>query len=86
MFFKEFVDEHNQKASRKANQFIEEKKVEVKSFTAFADNLAKTHVIIEFEEPKEEPKEEAPVEAPAPKKTATKTVTKKTASKSTATK
>ena len=82
MLFKEFVDEHNQKAVRKANQFIEEKKAEVKSFTAFADNLAKTHVIIEFEEPKEE----APVEASAPKKTATKTVAKKTASKSTVTK
>ena len=77
MFFKEFVDEHNQKAVRKANQFVEEKKVEVKSFTAFADNLAKTHLIVEFEEPKEE----ASVEAPAPKKTATKTATKNTTAK-----
>lgn len=83
MLFKEFVDEHNQKAVRKVNQFIEEKKVDVKSFTAFADNLAKTHVIIEFEEPKEE----APAETPVPKKTTTKTVTKKTTTKaSTATK
>lgn len=83
MFFKEFVDEHDEKASRKANKFTEDKKLEVKNFTAFADNLAKTHLIIEFEEPKEE----ASVEVPAPKKTATKTVTKKTTSKaSTATK
>lgn len=77
MFFKEFVDEHNQKATRKVNQFIEEKKVEVKGFTAFADNLAKTHLIVEFEEPKEE----APVEAPAPKKSTTKTAIKKTTTK-----
>lgn len=69
--FKEFVDEHNDKAVRKANQFIEEKKVEVKSFTAFADNLAKSHLIVEFEEANEE--------APATKKTAT----KKTATKAT---
>jgi hypothetical protein len=80
---KEFIDEHNEKATRKANKFIKDKKLEVKNFTAFADNLAKTHLIIEFEESKEE----APVEAPVPKKTATKTVTKKTTSKaSTATK
>lgn len=72
--FKEFVDEHNIKAVRKANQFIEEKDVVVKSFTAFADNLAKTHLIVEFEEAKEE--------APATKKVAP----KKTISKSTATK
>lgn len=52
--FKEFVDEHNDKAVRKANQFAEEKNVEVKSFTAFADNLAKTHLIIEFTEAKED--------------------------------
>lgn len=81
--FKEFVDEHAEKATRKANQFIKSEKLEVKNFNAFADNLAKTHLIIEFEEPKEE----ASVEAPAPKKTAAKTVTKKTTSKvSTATK
>lgn len=81
--FKEFVDEHNEKATRKANKFIEDKKVEVKNFTAFADNLAKSHLIVEFEEPKEE----APIKSPVPKKTATKTVTKKTTSKaSTATK
>lgn len=48
--FKEFLDEHNNKAIRKANQFIEEKGIEVKSFTSFADNLARTHLIIEFEE------------------------------------
>lgn len=52
--FKEFVDEHNVNAVRKANQFIESEKVEVKSFVAFADNLAKTHLIIEFEDAKEE--------------------------------
>ena len=80
MFFKEFIDEHNQKAVRKANQFVEEKNVEVKSFTAFTDNMAKTHLILEFEEPKEE----APVETPAPKKTASKTVTKKTTAKASA--
>ena len=71
--FKEFVDQHNDKATRKANQFIEAKNVEVKSFTAFADNLAKTHLIIEFTDAKEE--------APAVKKT----VTKKSTAKSTAT-
>ena len=72
--FKEFVDEHNDKAVRKVNQFIEEKKVEVKSFTAFADNLAKTHLIVEFEDAKEE----APVAKKAtPKKSTTKsTITK----------
>lgn len=58
--FKEFVDEHDIKAVRKANQFIEEKKVEVKSFVAFADNLAKSHLIVEFSDAKEE--------APATKK------------------
>lgn len=73
--FKEFVDEHSIKATRKANQFIEEKKVEVKSFTAFADNLAKTHLIVEFEDAKEE--------ASATKKT---TAKKSTAAKSTTTK
>lgn len=52
--FKEFVDEHNIQAVRKANQFIESKKVEVKGFASFADNLAKTHLIVEFEEAKEE--------------------------------
>lgn len=52
--FKEFVDEHNEKAVRKANKFIEDKKLEVKGFTSFADNLAKTHLIVEFEQPKEE--------------------------------
>ena len=70
--FKEFIDEHNDKAVRKANQFIESEKVEVKSFVAFADNLAKSHLIVEFEDAKEE--------APATKKTATK---KSTATKST---
>lgn len=50
--FKEFVDQHNVKATRQANQFVEEKNVEVKSFTAFADNLAKTHLIVEFEDAK----------------------------------
>lgn len=72
--FKEFIDQHNVKATRQANQFVEEKNVVVKSFTAFADNLAKTHLIVEFEEAKEE--------APATKKVAP----KKTISKSTATK
>ena len=71
--FMEFVDEHNDKAVRKANQFAEEKKVEVKSFTAFADNLAKTHLIVEFEDAHEE--------APATKKS----TVKKTAAKSTTT-
>ena len=70
--FKEFIDEHNDKAVRKANQFVEEKGVEVKSFVAFADNLAKSHLIVEFEDAKEE--------APATKKTAAK---KSTATKST---
>ena len=70
--FKEFIDEHNDKAVRKVNQFAEEKKVEVKSFTAFADNLAKSHLIVEFEDAKDE--------APATKKTAAK---KSTATKST---
>ena len=72
--FKEFIDEHNDKAVRKANQFAEEKNVEVKSFVAFADNLAKTHLVVEFEDAKEE--------APVAKKVAP----KKTISKSTATK
>ncbi len=67
--FKEFVDEHNDKAVRKANQFAESEKVEVKSFTAFADNLAKTHLIVEFEDAKEE--------APATKKTTAKKSTAK---------
>ena len=62
--FKEFVDNHNNKATRQANQFIEEKKVEVKGFASFVDNLAKTHLIVEFEEVNEE--------APATKKTAAK--------------
>lgn len=75
--FKEFVDEHNIKATRKANQFIEEKNVEVKGFTAFADNLAKSHLIVEFEDAKEE----EPV-APATKKPVAKTATKKTPTKS----
>lgn len=52
--FKEFVDQNKEKAVRQANQFIEEKKLEVKGFASFADNLAKTHLIIEFEKPKEE--------------------------------
>lgn len=69
--FKEFIDNHSNKATRQANQFIEEKKVEVKSFTAFADNLAKSHLIVEFENAKEE--------APATKKaTAKKPATKST--------
>lgn len=70
--FKEFIDEHNDKAVRKANQFIEAKKVEVKSFTAFADNLTKTHLIVEFEDAKEE----APVTKKAtPKKSTVKSTT-----------
>lgn len=70
--FKEFVDMHNDKAVRKANQFAEEKNVEVKSFTAFADNLAKTHLIVEFEDAKEE----APVaKKVTPKKSTTKSTT-----------
>lgn len=73
--FKEFIDEHNEKATRKANQFIEAKKVEVKSFTAFTDNLAKTHLIVEFEEPKEE--------APVAKKTASKKTPTKTSTSTT---
>lgn len=73
--FKEFIDEHNDKAVRKANQFVEEKGVEVKSFVAFADNLAKTHLIIEFSDTKEE--------APATKKT---TAKKSTTKSTTATK
>lgn len=77
--YKEFVDEHNIKATRQANQFAEEKNVEVKGFTAFTDNLAKTHLIIEFEDAKEE----EPV-APAPKKTVAKTTTKKTTAKTSA--
>ena len=69
--FKEFVDNHANKATRQANQFAEEKKLEVKSFVAFADNLAKSHLIVEFEEAKEE--------APATKKvTAKKPATKST--------
>ena len=73
--FKEFIDEHNDKAVRKANQFMKSEKVEVKSFVAFADNLAKTHLIVEFEDTKED--------APATKKTTTK---KSTAKSTTATK
>lgn len=69
--FKEFVDEHSVKATRQANQFIEEKGVVVKSFTAFADNLAKVHLIVEFED------------APITKKATPK---KSTAAKSTTTK
>ena len=72
--FKEFVDEHNDKAVRKANQFVEEKGAEVKSFVAFADNLAKTHLIIEFFNIKED----API---AKKTTAKKSVVKSTAAK-----
>ena len=72
--FKEFVDMHNDKAVRKANQFIESEQVVVKSFTAFADNLAKTHLIVEFENAKEE--------VPTVKKT----TAKKPATKSTVTK
>ena len=69
--FKEFIDNHANKATRQANQFAEEKKLEVKSFVAFADNLAKSHLIVEFEEAKEE--------APATKKvTAKKPATKST--------
>lgn len=75
--FKEFVDQHNEKATRKANQFIKENNVEVKSFTAFVDNLAKTHLIVEFEDAKEE----EPV-APATKKPVAKTATKKATTKS----
>lgn len=67
--FKEFVDEHNDKAVRKASQFVEEKNVEVKSFVAFADNLAKTHLIIEFSDVKED--------TPATKKTTAKKSTTK---------
>ena len=70
--FKEFIDEHNVKATRKVNQFIEEKGAEVKSFTAFADNLAKTHLIVEFSNTKED--------IPATKKT----TAKKSTAKSTA--
>lgn len=70
--FKEFIDEHDDKAVRKANQFIESEKVEVKSFTAFADNLAKTHLIVEFSDAKEEAPATKKV---APKKTATKSAT-----------
>lgn len=67
--FKEFVDEHDKKATVKANEFVEAQKVEVKSFTSFADNLAKTHLIISFEE------------APVAKKPATRKTTKSTATK-----
>ena len=71
--FKEFVDNHANKATRQANQFVEEKKVEVKSFTAFADNLSKTHLIVEFENAREE---EPATKKVAPKKsTATKSTT-----------
>lgn len=70
--FKEFVDEHNDKAVRKASRFIETKKVKVKGFDSFADNLAKTHLIVEFEEVNEE----APAtKKPAAKKTTTKAST-----------
>lgn len=68
--FKEFTDEHSVKATRKVNQFIESEKVEVKSFVAFADNLARTHLVVEFSDAKEE----APV--------AKKTTSRKTATKS----
>lgn len=71
--FKEFVDSHANKATRQANQFAEEKKLEVKSFIAFVDNLAKTHLVVEFSDAKEE----APV--------AKKTTSRKTATKSTTT-
>ena len=54
IMFKEFIDNHANKATRQANQFAEEKNVEVKSFTAFADNLSKTHLIVEFENAREE--------------------------------
>jgi hypothetical protein len=74
--FKEFVDMHNDKAVSRANQFVEEKKVEVKSFVAFADNLAKTHLIVEFSDAKDD--------APAVKKTTAKKST--TAKSTTATK
>lgn len=67
--FKEFVDEHDKKATVKATEFIEAQKVEVKSFTSFADNLAKTHLIISFEE------------APVAKKPAARKTTKSTATK-----
>ena len=71
--FKEFVDNHANKATRQANQFAEEKNVEVKSFVAFADNLAKSHLIVEFEDAKEETPTTKKV---APKKsTATKSTT-----------
>ena len=74
--FKEFVDEHNEKATRKANQFIEAKKFEIKGFASFADNLAKTHLVVLFEEAKEETKEEAPAtKKPAAKKTTAKAST-----------
>lgn len=72
--FKEFIDEHSVKATRKVNQFIESEKVEVKSFTAFADNLAKTHLIVEFEDAKEEAPATKKV---APKKSTTKSTTTK---------
>lgn len=67
--FKEFVDSHENKATRQANQFIEAKKVEVKGFASFADNLAKTHLIVEFEKANEE--------TPATKKPAAKKTTSK---------
>ena len=67
--FKEFIDNHANKATRQANQFAEEKNVEVKSFVAFADNLAKSHLIVEFEDAKEE--------TPATKKTTAKKSTAK---------
>ena len=71
--FKEFIDNHANKATRQANQFAEEKNVEVKSFTAFADNLSKTHLIVEFENAREE---EPATKKVAPKKsTATKSTT-----------
>ncbi len=70
--FKEFVDQNKEKAVRLANQFIDEKKLEVKGFTAFADNLAKTHLIVEFEQSKEEV---SVAKKTTVKKTATKTST-----------
>ena len=72
--FKEFIDDHANKATRQANQFVEEKGAEVKSFVAFADNLAKTHLIIEFSDTKED----API---AKKTTAKKPVAKSATAK-----
>lgn len=69
--FKEFIDQHSVKATHQANQFTEEEGVVVKNFTAFADNLAKVHLIVEFEE------------APSTKKSVAKTPAKRTSTKST---